>query len=52
MQMRGYVALGVNYGYEPDLSKLSQEDLDVAKENIALGTRPSALWCSRAPSPA
>ncbi|MGI6201678.1 MAG: alpha-galactosidase [Christensenellales bacterium] len=36
MQMRGDVALGGNYGYELDLSKLSQEDLDVAKENIAL----------------
>lgn len=36
MQMRGDVALSGNYGYELDLSKLSQEDLDVAKENIAL----------------
>ena len=35
MQMRGDVAIGGNFGFELDLSKLSKEDLDTAEKLVA-----------------
>ena len=36
MSLRGYVALAGQFGYELDLNKLSDEDIEVVKEQIAL----------------